>query len=218
MKALVMLFICLVGGCSCGRLDRFAVLWKRQHRFAGNIQPERRAASDRAKGAGISSLRRFELSEFRQRLGQSLADAAENLRRAEIVKLLVRDAFLQHLSLALGQSLLGNCFRPLRTGDDENGERRRGVRGSGGREGRRKDAWAVPRCSERRTSGGESRWWRGSCAQMLDVSIAIRAAAPRFTVGNFLAAVFSGAVSVVSVGAEDEDGTVFEGDFDWLSE
>ena len=53
---------------------------------------------------------------------------------------------------------------------------------------------------------------------MLDVSIAIRAAAPRFTVGIFLEAVFSGAVSVVSVGAEDEDGTVFEGDFDWLSE
>ncbi|MCX6976274.1 MAG: hypothetical protein NTZ94_18705 [Verrucomicrobia bacterium] len=47
--------------------------------------------------------------------------------------------------------------------------------------------------------------------------IAIRAATSKFIVGNFLAAVFSGAVSVVSVGFEDEDGTVLEGDFDWLS-
>ena len=47
--------------------------------------------------------------------------------------------------------------------------------------------------------------------------IAIRAARSRFIIGNFLAAVFSGVVSVVSVGVEDEDGTVFEGDFDWLS-
>jgi len=46
------------------------------------------------------------------------------------------------------------------------------------------------------------------------VSIAIRTAEPRFIVGNFLAAVFSGAVSVVSVGFKDEDGAVFAGDLD----
>ena len=52
----------------------------------------------------------------------------------------------------------------------------------------------------------------------MPASISIRSAGPRFIVGNFLAAVISGAaLSVVSVGVEDEDGTVFEGDFDWLS-
>ena len=48
-------------------------------------------------------------------------------------------------------------------------------------------------------------------------SFAIRAARSRFIIRNFLAAVFSGVVSAASVGVEDEDGTVFEGDFDWLS-
>ena len=31
------------------------------------------------------------------------------------------------------------------------------------------------------------------------------------------AVIFGAALSVASVGVEDEDGTVFEGDFDWLS-
>ena len=47
--------------------------------------------------------------------------------------------------------------------------------------------------------------------------MAILSPEPRFIFGNFWAAVFSGVVSAASVGVEDEDGTVFEGDFDWLS-
>ena len=47
--------------------------------------------------------------------------------------------------------------------------------------------------------------------------MAILSPGPRFIFGNFWAAVFSGVVSAASVGVEDEDGTVFEGDFDWLS-
>ena len=44
-------------------------------------------------------------------------------------------------------------------------------------------------------SGGQSRLWRYSCAQVLEISIAIGAAGQRFIIGNFLAAVLSGAVT-----------------------
>ena len=56
--------------------------------------------------------------------------------------------------------LLGICFRARRIGDGQNGDRRRGVRGSGGREGRRKDEirlkkdeWGVSRASGKEIPG-----------------------------------------------------------------
>ncbi len=70
--------------------------------------------------------------------------------------------------------MLRNCFRALRTGDDENGER----------------LWGAAL-----GSGGQSRLWRYSCAQVLEISIAIGAAGQRFIIGNFLAAVLSRAVT-----------------------
>ncbi len=48
--------------------------------------------------------------------------------------------------------LLGICFRARRTEDGQNGDRRRGVRGSGGSEGWRKDEWGVPRAVGRKIS------------------------------------------------------------------
>ena len=50
------------------------------------------------------------------------------------------------------------------------------------------------------------------------VTMAVCSAGPSIIFGNFLAAVFSGAVlSVASVGIENENGTVFEGDLDRLA-
>jgi hypothetical protein len=66
-----------------------------------------------------------------------------------------------------GMRLQGNCFRARRTGSGQNADGRRGVSGSVGSEGRRKDDFGCPRCSEERISWGEARLWRHSCAQAL---------------------------------------------------
>ena len=56
--------------------------------------------------------------------------------------------------------LLGICFRARRTGNGQNGDGRRGVRGYGGSEGfrkvefgRKKDEWGVSRGSGKEISG-----------------------------------------------------------------
>ena len=88
--------------------------------------------------------------------------------------------------------LQGIRFRARRTGNGQNGDGRRGVRGSGRREGRRKDEirrkkddWTVPLCSERRISGGGCRLRRNSCAQALPASMAVRSAGPSLIFGNY---------------------------------
>lgn len=66
------------------------------------------------------------------------------------------------------------------------------------------------RCSAPEISRGRMLLRRVSCAQALFARIIIRSALPSI----FSAAVFSGAVPVVSVGVEDEDGAVFAADLD----
>ena len=94
--------------------------------------------------------------------------------------------------------LQGICFCVRRTVDGQNSEGRRGVRGYGGSEGLRKDEAGFRCCSESRISGGETRWWRSSCAQAL-----------------FRQRALVGCCSVASVRIEDEEVTVFEWDPDW---
>jgi len=74
--------------------------------------------------------------------------------------------------------LLGNCFRACRTVDGQNAERRRGVRGSGGSEGCRKDEWGCPSSAGRRISEAEFLSRRDSLALSLFSSLIFRSALP----------------------------------------
>ena len=98
--------------------------------------------------------------------------------------------------------LQGIRFRVRRTGNGQNGDGRRGVRGSGGSEGRKEDEARWRRCSAREISWGRMWSRRNSYVQTLSATMIIRSALPSI----FLAAVFSGAaISVASVEIEDED-------------
>ena len=104
--------------------------------------------------------------------------------------------------------LLGICFRARRTVDGQNGDRCRGVRGSGGSEGWKKNEVHGRRCSAREISGSGMWSRRDSSVQALFVRMIIRSAVPSIFRQRF----FSGAVlSVASVGIEDEDGAVVGG-------
>jgi len=60
------------------------------------------------------------------------------------------------MNLPGGIALEGICFRARRTGNGQNGDGRRGVRGSGGSEGRKEDEASWRRCSAREISWGRS--------------------------------------------------------------
>ena len=83
-----------------------------------------------------------------------------------------------HRSVTASSFTAAICFRARRAVGGQNSDGRRGVRGSGGSEGLRKDEAGFRCCSERRISGGETRWWRDSCAQALFSSMSIRSALP----------------------------------------
>ena len=53
----------------------------------------------------------LDLLEFRHRFRESFADAAEDFCGAEVVEFEIRDAFLQHRALALGEALGAEFFQ-----------------------------------------------------------------------------------------------------------
>ena len=111
-------------------------------------------------------------------------------------------------------SLQGIRFCARRTENGRNGDGRRGVRESGGSEGRKENEARWRRCSAREISWGRMWSRRDSCVQALFATMKIQSALPSI----FSAADLSRAVlSVASVGVEDEDGTVFAGDLDRLA-
>ena len=81
--------------------------------------------------------------------------------------------------------LQGIRFRVRRTGNGQNGDGRRGVRGSGGSEGRKEDEARWRRCSAREISWGRMWSRRDSCVQTLFARMMPQSAVPSI----FLAAV-----------------------------